>query len=42
MTEFQTATLAMQQSALALQKAELEIRRSAIRVGIGQTVAGML
>lgn len=35
MTEFQTATL-------ALQEAELEISRSSIRVGIGQIVAGVL
>lgn len=35
MTEFQTATL-------ALQEAELEISRSSIRVGIGQIVTGVL
>ena len=49
MTEFQTATLAIQeatlavqQTSLAVQEAELEIDRSAIRVGIGQIVAGVL
>lgn len=35
MTEFQIATL-------AVQEAELDISRSAIRVGIGQIVAGVL
>ena len=49
MTEFQTATpavevaaLAIQQTALAAWEAELEVSRSATRVGIEQIAAGVL
>ena len=42
MTEFQTATLALQEAELEIGRSALEISRSATRVGIGQIVAGVL